>query len=110
MRSMGFLDKALKQGKDLLAKNANKVDMVIDKAGNVVDKKTHGKYAGTVNKVQDAARKAAAKANEGQVNEGRANEGTTPPPPPASQTPPNPPVPPPSPTPPSPPVPPTTPN
>lgn len=101
---MGFLDKALKTGKDLLAKNADKVDTVIDKAGDVVDKRTHGKYAGTVNKVQDAARKAAAKANEGT-----ANGGTTPPPP-APQTPPNPPVPPTPPTPPSPPVPPTTPN
>jgi hypothetical protein len=94
---MGFLDKALKTGKDLLAKNADKVDTAINKAGDLVDKKTHGKYAGTVDKVQDAAKKAAAKANE----------GTTPPPPPPSQTPPNPPVPPASPTPPSPPVPPT---
>lgn len=107
---MGFLDKALKTGKDLLAKNADKVDTVIDKAGDVVDKRTHGKYAGTVNKVQDAARKAAAKANEEKANDQQAHGGTTPPPPATPQTPPNPPVPPPSPTPPSPPVPPTTPN
>lgn len=53
---MGFLDKA----KDLLSKNADKVDTVIDKAGDLVDKKTQGKYASTVDKVQDAARKAAA--------------------------------------------------
>ena len=106
---MGFLDKALKTGKDLLAKNADKVDTVIDKAGDLVDKKTHGKYTGTVDKVQDAARKAAAKANEEKANEEKAHGGT-PPPPAAPQTPPNPPVPPPSPTPPSPPVPPTTPN
>jgi hypothetical protein len=52
---MGFLDKA----KDLLAKNSDKVDTVIDKAGDLVDKKTQGKYASTVDKVQDAAKKAA---------------------------------------------------
>ncbi|MGD9619669.1 MAG: antitoxin [Mycolicibacterium sp.] len=51
---MGFLDKA----KDLLAKNADKVDTVINKAGDIVDQKTQGKYASTVDKVQDAARKA----------------------------------------------------
>ena len=50
---MGFLDKALKTGKDLLGKNADKVDKVIDKAGDLVDKKTQGKYAGTVDKVQE---------------------------------------------------------
>jgi hypothetical protein len=52
---MGFLDKA----KDLLAKNSDKVDTVIDKAGDLVDKKTQGKYTSTVDKVQDAAKKAA---------------------------------------------------
>lgn len=51
---MGFLDKA----KDLLSKNADKVDTVIDKAGDLVDKKTQGKYTSTVDKVQDAAKKA----------------------------------------------------
>ncbi|WP_111511557.1 antitoxin [Mycobacterium kyogaense] len=51
---MGFLDKA----KDLLSKNADKVDTVIDKAGDLVDKKTQGKYTSTVDKVQEAARKA----------------------------------------------------
>jgi antitoxin protein of toxin-antitoxin system len=52
---MGFLDKV----KDLASKNADKVDEVIDKAGDLVDKKTQGKYAGHVDKVQEAARKAA---------------------------------------------------
>lgn len=51
---MGFLDKA----KDLLAQNADKADTVISKAGDIVDQKTQGKYASTVDKVQDAARKA----------------------------------------------------
>ncbi|CAN5275225.1 hypothetical protein BH11ACT6_BH11ACT6_50980 [soil metagenome] len=93
---MGFLDKALKTGKDLLGKNAGKVDQVIEKAGDLVDKKTQGKYAGTVNKVQDQAKKAAAKA--------AAESGHTPPP---HQPPPNPSIPPVPPTPPSPAKPPT---
>ena len=51
---MGLVDKV----KDLLSKNADKVETAIDKAGDVVDQKTQGKYADTVNKVQDAAKKA----------------------------------------------------
>jgi hypothetical protein len=50
---MGFLDKV----KNLLSRNADKVDTAIDKAGDVVDQKTQGKYASTVDKVQDAAKK-----------------------------------------------------
>ena len=84
---MRFLDKALKTGKDLLAKNADKVDHVIDKAGDVVDKKTQGKYASTVHKVQVAAKKAAVKATD------KPNP-PTPPVPPTPPTPPTPPAPP----------------
>jgi hypothetical protein len=51
---MGFLDKV----KGLVSKNADKVDTAIDKAGDLVDKKTQGKYTGHVNKVQGAAKKA----------------------------------------------------
>jgi hypothetical protein len=74
---MGFLDKV----KDLVSKNGDKVDMAIDKAGDLVDKKTQGKYVGQVNKVQEAAKKAA-----------RDNAGGTQHPPPAA--PPAPPAPP----------------
>jgi hypothetical protein len=56
---MAFLDKV----KNLLAKNADKVDTAIDKAGDVVDKKTQGKYTSTVDKVQDAAKNAVDKSN-----------------------------------------------
>ena len=42
----------------MLAKNADKVDTAIDKAGDIVDKKTQGKYTQHVDKVQDAAKKA----------------------------------------------------
>ena len=51
---MGILDTV----KNLLSKNADKVDTAIDKVGDVVDKKTQGKYAGHVDKVQTAAKKA----------------------------------------------------
>ena len=51
---MGFLDKA----RDLLAQNADTVDAAIDKASEFVDSKTDGKYKDTVNKVQEAAKKA----------------------------------------------------
>jgi antitoxin protein of toxin-antitoxin system len=51
---MGFMDKV----KGLLSGNADKVDAAIDKAGDIVDDKTQGKYKDTVDKVQDAAKKA----------------------------------------------------
>jgi MT0933-like antitoxin protein len=56
---MAFLDKI----KNLLSKNADKVDTAIDKAGDVVDQKTQGKHAQHVDKVQDAAKKAVDKSN-----------------------------------------------
>ena len=51
---MGFLDKL----KDLASKNKGAVDTAIDKAGDIVDQKTQGKYSGQVDKVQKAAKKA----------------------------------------------------
>lgn len=56
---MGFLDKA----KHLLSQNADKVDTAIDKAGDIVDQKTQGKYAQHVDKAQDAAKNAIRKDN-----------------------------------------------
>lgn len=88
---MGFLDKA----KDLLSKNADKVDTVIDKAGDLVDKKTQGKYSSTVDKVQEAARKAVAdNTDQGRVPPSQAS-GQVPPsaPPPTSPPPATPPPP-----------------
>ena len=41
-----------------MAQNADQVDAAIDKAGEFVDSKTEGKYKDTVNKVQEAAKKA----------------------------------------------------
>jgi len=56
---MGLLDKV----KDLLSRNAEKVDTAIDKAGEIVDTKTQGKYTDKVDKVQEAAKKAVDKGN-----------------------------------------------
>jgi nitrogen-specific signal transduction histidine kinase len=50
---MGFLDKT----KELLAQNADKVETAIDRAGDFVDDKTQGKYADTIHKVQEQAKK-----------------------------------------------------
>lgn len=51
---MSFLDKA----KDLLSQNAEKVEQAIDKAGDIIDEKTQGKFSSTVDKVQGAAKNA----------------------------------------------------
>jgi hypothetical protein len=51
---MGFLDKL----KDLASKNKGAVYNAIDKAGDIVDQKTQGKYASQVDKAQEAAKKA----------------------------------------------------
>ncbi|MCX2934820.1 antitoxin [Mycobacterium sp. CVI_P3] len=53
---MGFLDKALGKTKQVLSENADKVEQAIDKAGDIIDEKTQGKYSGTVGKVADAAK------------------------------------------------------
>ena len=57
---MGLFDKV----KDVLRNNSGAVDSAIDKAGDIVDSKTQGKYKDTVDQVQEAAKKA--------VNEGNA--------------------------------------
>lgn len=72
---MSFLNKI----KGLVAKNADKVDTVIDKAGDLVDKKTQGKYAQHVDKVQDAAKKAARDQAGGQQVPPTQQSGQVPP-------------------------------
>ena len=52
---MSFLDKA----KEAVEKNIDKVEGAIDKAGDMVDEKTGGKFAAAVDKVQDTAKGAA---------------------------------------------------
>ena len=82
---MAFLEKM----KNLLAKNADKVDTAINKTGDIVDRKTHGKYTQHVVKAQQAAKKAV------QDNAGAAGQvpptqqsGQVPPPQPPPGTPP----------------------
>ena len=50
----GLADKA----KDLAKEHNEKVDQVIDKAGDAIDAKTGGKFASGVDKAQDAAKNA----------------------------------------------------
>ena len=70
---MGFLDDA----KDYASKHTDQVSQAIDKAGDLADQKTDGKYQDTVDKVQDAAKKAA---SGDQPEQG---QQPAPPPPPA---------------------------
>jgi MT0933-like antitoxin protein len=50
---MSFLDKA----KDFLAKNDEKVDQVLEKAGDEVDKRTGNKYSSQIDRGVDEAQK-----------------------------------------------------
>ncbi|ADG96829.1 conserved hypothetical protein [Segniliparus rotundus DSM 44985] len=58
----GFLEKV----KSFIKKDPAKVEQAIDKAGDLIDKQTQGKYADKVDKVQDVAKKAAEKVSEGE--------------------------------------------
>lgn len=57
---MGFLDKA----KEVLSENADKVEAAIDKAGDIIDEKTQGKFKDAVDKVQETAKSAVEKGAE----------------------------------------------
>ncbi|MET4046419.1 hypothetical protein BJD99_11405 [Rhodococcus sp. 1163] len=46
------------KGQKAAAENSDKIEQAVDKAGDFVDKKTGGKYADQVDKVQDAAKNA----------------------------------------------------
>ncbi|MEC3919656.1 antitoxin [Nocardia sp. CDC160] len=43
---------------ELAGQHADKLEPLIDKAGDLIDEKTEGKFADAVDKVQDAAKKA----------------------------------------------------
>jgi len=58
---VGFMDSVkglVDKGKEFAAQNPDKVDEAIEKAGDLADRKTGGKYAEQVDKAQDAAKKA----------------------------------------------------
>ncbi|WP_186629144.1 antitoxin [Rhodococcus sp. BP22] len=50
----GLIDK----GQKAAAEHSDKIEQAVDKAGDFVDKKTDGKYADQIDKVQDAAKNA----------------------------------------------------
>lgn len=69
---MSFKDKV----KDLLGQHGDKVDKVIEKAGDMVDRKTGGKYERQVDTAQEQARKYAERAggeHEPETREGGAD-------------------------------------
>lgn len=49
---MGIMDSI----KDFAEKNPDKVDMAVDKVGDLIDAKTDGKFADKVDKAQDIAK------------------------------------------------------
>ena len=57
---MSFLDKA----KETISENVDKVEAAIDKAGDLIDAKTGGKFFEAVDKVQDAAHSAVDKVQD----------------------------------------------
>lgn len=61
---MGFLDKA----KEVLSENADNVEAAIDKAGDIIDEKTQGKFKEAVDKVQETAKSAVDKTAEAAKN------------------------------------------
>ncbi len=71
---MGIMDTVkglFGKGKGYAAQNSDKVDGYIEKAGNIADSKTGGKYSQHIGKAQDAARK--------HLGTGDAAPGTPPP-------------------------------
>lgn len=56
---MGFADNikgAVEKGKQYATENADKVDGLVDKAGDAIDQKTGNKYADKIDQAQDAAK------------------------------------------------------
>ncbi|BBZ64451.1 hypothetical protein MMON_57520 [Mycolicibacterium monacense] len=62
MKAMAFLDKV----KNWVSKNPDKAGSAIEKAGDLFDQKTKGKYADKVNKAQSAAKDYVHKTNPQQ--------------------------------------------
>jgi len=57
---MSFLGKA----KEVISDNVDKIEGAIDKAGDLIDEKTGGKFAETIDKVQGAAQDAVGKVSD----------------------------------------------
>jgi hypothetical protein len=76
--------KLTQKAKDLAEKNGDKIASAVNKATDVVDKKTKGKYSDKLEKLDEAARKLdkTPRADGETSTEGDASEGETPPAPP----------------------------
>ncbi|MCP2279977.1 MT0933-like antitoxin protein [Nocardia amikacinitolerans] len=67
------------KGKDAAAKNADKINQAVDKAGDFIDQKTHGKYTDKIEKGKEAAKKVVPPEHPGQPGQpGQPGPGPTP--------------------------------
>ena len=53
---MGFMDDALDKAKDLAGDNADKLEGAVDKAADLADEKTGGKFSDQIDSGADAAK------------------------------------------------------
>ncbi|WP_431957696.1 antitoxin [Nocardia lijiangensis] len=58
------------KGKEAAAKNADKINEAVDKAGDFIDQKTHGKYSDKIEKGKEAAKKVVPPEQPGQPGQG----------------------------------------
>lgn len=58
MSLMDTLKGLVGKGKEVAAQNAEKVEQAVDKAGQVIDEKTGGKYSSQIDKGTDAVKSA----------------------------------------------------
>jgi hypothetical protein len=75
--TMGLLDRFRSKGRDTADQHSDQISQGIEKAGDMVDDKTGGKYADKVDTAQEKATEALAG--------GQDDELTTPPPPPVGE-------------------------
>ncbi|MGV9616388.1 antitoxin [Nocardia xishanensis] len=54
------------KGKEAAAKNSGKINEAVDKAGDFIDQKTHGKYSDKIEKGKEAAKKVVPPEQPGQ--------------------------------------------
>ncbi|WP_067833297.1 antitoxin [Nocardia lijiangensis] len=54
------------KGKEAASKNAGKINEAVDKAGDFIDQKTHGKYSDKIEKGKEAAKKVVPPEQPGQ--------------------------------------------
>jgi hypothetical protein len=80
---MGFLDKLLRRGRDAATEHGDTITSGVDKATDVVDDKTGGKYAEHTQKADDAAERLVDKL-DGTPDAPETSPPATPPPPPTT--------------------------